>query len=136
MEDLFLKISRREIPSACVYEDERFFAFLDIQPCNKGHVLVIPKMHFRNIFDMDAESFSALARVVHTIALATKEATGADGINIVMNNEVAAGQEIFHAHVHIIPRFVDDKVFAPPRHTTYAEGEMETVAEEIRSALL
>ncbi len=132
MEDLFLKISRREIPSACVYEDEQFFAFLDIQPCNKGHVLVIPKTHYRNIFDIDVETFGALAQIAHKIANAIQETLHADGVNVIMNNESAAGQVIFHAHIHIIPRFTDDGVFAPPHHTTYAEGEMEVVARSIR----
>jgi len=132
MNDLFLKISRREIPSACVYEDAHFFAFLDIQPCNKGHVLVIPKTYSRNIFDIDSHTFGDLSKVVHMLARAVRKATGASGVNIVMNNEPAAGQEVFHTHVHIIPRFENDHVFSPPRHTTYTEGEMDTLAEEIQ----
>ncbi len=135
MDDLFLKIISGDIPSAKVYEDAQVVAFLDIRPCNKGHTLVIPRTHYRNIFDMDKEAFGTLAAATHTVALAVQKATDADGINIVINNEKAAGQEIFHAHFHIIPRFNDDGVFAPPAHTTYAPGEIETMAEKIKAML-
>ncbi len=135
MDDLFLKIVRGEIPSAKVYEDERTYAFLDIHPNNKGHVLVVPKEKFRNIFDLDRETFLAMAAAAHMIARALKESLGADGVNIVMNNEPAAGQEVFHAHMHIIPRFENDGVFGNLKKTSYAEGEINMFAEKIRTAL-
>ncbi len=135
MDDLFLKIVRGEIPSAKVYEDEHTYAFLDIHPNNKGHVLVVPKQKFRNIFDLDRETFLAMAATAHMIARALKESLGADGVNIVMNNEPAAGQEVFHAHMHIIPRFENDGVFGNLKKTSYAEGEINTFAEKIRTAL-
>ena len=135
MEDLFLKIVAGEIPCSRVYEDAQFFAFLDIKPINKGHTLVIPKRKYRNIFDMDADTFASLGKAAHHVALAVKKATGADGINITMNNEAAAGQDVFHAHMHVIPRFTDDYVFTPPHHTTYDEGEKDVVAEKIRQSL-
>ncbi len=135
MDDLFFKIVRGEIPSAKVYEDEHTYAFLDIHPNNKGHVLVVPKEKFRNIFDLDRETFLAMAATAHMIARALKASLGADGVNIVMNNEPAAGQEVFHAHVHIIPRFENDGVFGNLKKTSYAEGEINTFAEKIRTAL-
>ncbi len=136
MDDLFLKISTREIPSACVYDDAHFFAFLDSNPTNKGHTLVIPKTKYRNIFAMNSDEFSALAKVTHTIALAVRKATGADGVNIIMNNEVSAGQDVFHAHIHIIPRFTNDGVFTTPTHVTYIDGEAEVYAKKIRERIL
>lgn len=135
MEDLFLKIVRGEIPSHKLYEDEKTYAFLDINPHNKGHALVVPKTHFRNIFDIDEETFSSIMRTVRKLAPAIQKATGAHGINIGMNNESAAGQIVFHAHVHIIPRFEDDHIYEPAKHMKYEDGEMEKMAESIRSNL-
>jgi histidine triad (HIT) family protein len=136
MDTLFLKIISGEIPSAKVYEDEATFAFLDIRPIHKGHILVIPKKHCRNTFDMDEDTQSALIHTSAHVARALKEAVNADGINIIMNNEGAAGQEVFHAHFHIIPRFTGDNVFTPPKHAHYTEGEMETLATTIATHLV
>ncbi len=135
MDDLFAKIIRGEIPSTKIYEDENTFAFLDITPVNKGHVLVIPKTFYRNILDIEEEDWCRLMETVRTIATAVKKATNADGINIVMNNEPAGGQEVFHAHVHIVPRFNGDGMVQKPKRTEYGEGEKEKYGEMITSAL-
>jgi histidine triad (HIT) family protein len=105
---LFCKIIRGEIPSEKIYEDEYAFAFLDIHPINKGHTLVIPKVHAENMFDITAENFTALMKTVHRLAPIVKNAVSADGVNIGINNGRAAGQLVFHSHVHIIPRFTGD----------------------------
>jgi len=132
MNDLFLKIIKGEIPSAKIYEDEHTFAFLDINPHNKGHTLVIPKKPYRNILDIPEETLCHMIKTVRTLAPAIQKATGAHGINLGMNNERAAGQEIFHAHIHIVPRFEDDNIYQPAKHTSYSEGEKEALAEAIR----
>lgn len=135
MEDtVFGKIIRRELPADIVYEDEDTLAFLDIMPVAKGHTLVIPKKAYRNIFDIDESTFEAVMRTVRRLAPALSAATGANGINIITNNEAAAGQEVFHAHVHLIPRFTGDGLMRWPK-TTYAEGEKAQVAQMIRAAL-
>jgi histidine triad (HIT) family protein len=131
---IFAKIIRREIPADIVYEDEDTLAFLDINPVNPGHTLVIPKKWARNVLDIDEKSWLSLMKTVRTLAKAIKEATDADGINIDINNEEAAGQIIFHTHVHIIPRFKGDSHVTRP-HKEYAPGEATTVAEEIRARL-
>ena len=136
MNDLFLKIIRGEIPSTKVYEDSETYAFLDIQPASKGHTLVVPKTYTRNLFSMTEKEFGRLMETVHKVALAIKTATNADGVNIIMNNEPAADQAVFHAHVHIIPRTEGDNVFTPPNHTEYTEGEEALYAEKIKSALV
>ena len=135
MDDLFIKIIRGEIPSCKVYEDNTTFAFLDINPHNKGHVQVISKEHYRNIFDVPEETLCDMMRTVKKLAKAVKDATGADGINIGMNNEKAAGQEIFHVHIHVIPRFESDGVYKKAKHLKYKNKEMEAVAELIRKEL-
>ncbi|MBA3789439.1 HIT family protein [Patescibacteria group bacterium] len=133
-ETIFDKILRREIPANVVYEDNQTFAFLDINPVNPGHVLVIPKNPSRNILDIDEKNWLALMGTVRKLARAVKEAMGADGINIDINNEPAAGQIIFYTHIHIVPRFAGDAHIIRP-HKNYAEGEANKVAEKIKSRL-
>lgn len=105
---LFCKIAKKEIPSEVIYEDDRTFAFLDINPNNIGHALVIPKSHAKNIYEITSDEFTKVMETVHRLAPAIKSALNADGINLGMNNDPAAGQIIPHAHVHIIPRYTDD----------------------------
>lgn len=135
MDDLFLKIIAGEIPSAKLYEDDLTYAFLDIRPTNKGHALVVPKEKYRNALDTPPETFAAMAKTAQKIAVALKEAVGADGVNIAMNNEAAAHQEVFHAHIHVIPRFEGDGIFKEPKRKEYEDGEIDTVAETIRQNL-
>lgn len=133
MEDtIFSKIIRREVPADIVYEDAETIAFLDIRPSAPGHTLVVPKNPSRNIFDMSEADARALARAVRTVAPAVRAAVGASGLTIMMNNEPSANQMVFHAHVHLIPRFEADELFPPPPHVSYASGEAERVAENIR----
>ena len=101
---LFCKIISGEIPSAKVYEDEYSFAFLDINPINPGHTLLVPKRHFANLYETSDETLKELTPIIKKLAIAVKKAVSADGINIGMNNDPAAGQLVFHAHFHIIPR--------------------------------
>ena len=132
---IFAKIIRREIPADIVYEDDETIAFLDINPVNHGHTLVVPKKWTRNVLDIDEKSWLSLMKTVRMLARAIKEATGADGINIDINNEEAAGQIVFHTHVHILPRFKGDHKHAPRPHHPYAPGEAALVAEKIRARI-
>ncbi|MGV3080151.1 HIT family protein [Streptococcus sp. 32226D021BW] len=102
---IFCKIVAGEIPASKVYEDDQVLAFLDITQVTKGHTLVIPKSHYRNVLDMDAEAAGQLFTAVPAIARQLKEKLGASGLNIVNNNEEAAGQTVFHTHIHLLPRF-------------------------------
>jgi histidine triad (HIT) family protein len=133
-ETIFSKIIRREIPAEIVYEDDAVLAFLDIAPNNPGHTLVIPKEPTRNMLTIDKKSWGQVMEVVRLLAPSIQEAVGADGINLIMNNESAAGQLVFHAHVHVIPRFADDGYKHWPGHD-YKEGEMKSVAEKIRQSI-
>ena len=107
---IFEKIIDGEIPSYKIYEDEHVYSFLDVFPITKGHTLVIPKKHSRNIFDCDPETAANIGRVLPKIANAVKEAYGCDGVNIFQNNEEYAGQSVFHLHFHIVPRYKDKDV--------------------------
>lgn len=99
----FCKIVRKEAPASPVYEDDKVIAFLSIQPINIGHTLVVPKKHYDNIYEIPEEEVAHLYKIVKKVAYAVKNAVSAEGIRIVQNNGEAAGQVIFHLHVHIIP---------------------------------
>ena len=100
---VFCKIAVKEAPAHVVYEDDKVIAFMSIQPINVGHTLVVPKKHYENIYEISEEDVAYLYKIVKKIAHAVKKAVNAEGIRIVQNNGEAAGQVIFHMHVHIIP---------------------------------
>jgi len=127
---IFCKIVDGEIPATKVYEDEKFFAFLDIRPVNKGHVLVIPKQHCVSLVDMPDELLTGYLPVLKKLTNATIKAVNADGANVSINNGMAAGQEVFHAHFHIIPRFSEDGLKVWPRN------EEEFNDEEVKASII
>ena len=134
MDCLFCKIVAGEILAHKVYEDDNFIAFLDIKPINPGHTLIIPKAHYRNLFDLPYELMSELGPLIKKVALVVKEATGADGLNIGWNNEPAAGQLIYHSHTHIIPRFAGDGFEHWHGKTEPTAEEFAKLAENIQKA--
>jgi len=131
---LFCKIGSGEIPAVNIYEDEHAIAFLDIKPVSYGHTLIVPKEHSRNIFDISDNTLQTIMPVVKKVATAVREGVGAGGINIHINNEPPAGQEVFHTHIHIIPRFSDDGK-EMWKGKPYEQGEMEKIADSVRKYL-
>lgn len=107
-ECLFCKIVMGEIPSEKVYEDSEVIAFLDINPRNPGHTLVVPKKHYETILEMPENEAAELFKLVKKMAVAVKKGMKADGISIGQSNERAAGQVIPHVHFHVIPRFLSE----------------------------
>lgn len=132
---LFCKLIRGQIPSASVYEDEHVFAFLDINPMNKGHVLVVPKHHSETIFDAHSDLGAALFTAIQRVGKAVMQATGAQGLNVIQNNYAAAGQEVAHVHWHLIPRHVDDGHKHWPQGRYADNSEMQAVAQAIQAAI-
>jgi histidine triad (HIT) family protein len=132
-ECVFCKIARKESPASIVYEDEQVVAFLSSRPVNVGHTLVIPKKHYGNIYDIPEEEEGYLFKIVKKIAHAVKDATGTEGIRIVQNNGEAAGQVVFHLHVHIIPMKTHNQ-FRHENGYRNAE-ELDKDAEKIRRYL-
>ncbi|MDO4814851.1 MAG: HIT family protein [Gemella sp.] len=137
---IFEKILDKEIPSYKIYEDEHVYAFLDVFPVTKGHTLVIPKKHSRNILDCEPETAAHIGAALPKIANAVKDAFGADGINVMQNNEEYAGQTVFHLHFHIIPRYENKEanfdnleVKWPPQKLEAAD--FENIQREITSKL-
>ena len=131
---IFCKIVRGEMPSARIYEDKEFLAFLDIAPVNLGHTLIVPKLHCNNFLDFPKAEETDLIEFIKKVANAVMKATKADGFNLGLNNGRAAGQIIDHAHFHIIPRFSNDGLRHWP-NKKYKEGEIEQVQKKIKSFL-
>lgn len=133
-QNIFAKILRGEIPCHRIFEDERTLAFMDIMPRSPGHCLAIPKGPARNLLDCEPEVLASLIVQVQRIAKAAKQALGADGVTLQQFSESAGGQEVFHLHFHILPRW-DGMVLQ--RHPA-PRAEMATLAEQaekIRAAL-
>jgi histidine triad (HIT) family protein len=134
MECIFCKIIKGEIPSYKLYEDDVFIAILDIRPVHFGHSLLIPKKHFVNIYDTPQDIGEKIYPVLTKLSIAIKKATNCDGLNVIQNNEEAGGQEVFHSHIHIIPRFKNDGIKFSHIHKSYENNEeMKKMAENIKN---
>lgn len=107
---IFCKISEGQIPSTTLYEDNDFRVIFDVGPASKGHALILSKKHFDDVFSMDEETASKVFVVAVKVAKAMKEVLNFDGMNIVQNNGIIAGQTVFHFHMHLIPRYEGDTV--------------------------
>lgn len=133
---IFCKIVEGSIPSVTVYEDENFKAILDVNPAVRGHVIILSKKHAANLFELSDEDASAVMVVAKKIATAVKKTYQCDGVNVLQNNGKAAGQTVFHLHVHVIPRFEGDldsiNIGWRPMETP---ADMEAIAEEIKANL-
>ena len=132
---IFCKIIDGSIPSTVVYEDADFKAIMDISPAAKGHVLILPKKHCADLLSIDPDVASKALIIASKIANAQKKAFNCDGINLLQNSGEAAWQSVFHLHIHLIPRYKDDKVMVPWEHLSYADGEAEEYAAKIRACL-
>lgn len=133
-ENIFAKILRDEIPSVRVYEDNDTIAFMDIMPRADGHCLVIPKTPCRNILDASPDQMAAVMATVQKLSHAVMKAFGATGVSLQQFNEADGGQEVFHLHVHVLPRHEGLRIRPPG-----TMGDMETIqdhAEQIRKALV
>jgi histidine triad (HIT) family protein len=119
---IFLSNSPKAGPANLVYEDEKAMAFLDIRPLSEGHALIIPKSQYETIFDIPEELLMHIHGVTKRVALVVEKATHADGISIMQQNGKAAGQEILHLRVHVIPRCAGQKL---PKFSEASEASKE-----------
>lgn len=131
MDCIFCKIVKGEIPSFKVYEDEYTLVFMDISRDVDGHMVVIPKKHFKNILDCDSDTLNHLMNTVKKVCKYCVDECGYEGVNILNNNEECAGQSVPHFHIHIIPRKNNDNVDAWPKFSG-AKSEIEEVYEKIK----
>lgn len=132
--NIFARILRDEIPAHKVYESEQVVAFMDVMPQGLGHTLVVPKDASRNLLDADPITLGALMAVTQKIATAVKNAFSADGVTVMQFNESAAGQSVFHLHIHVIPRF-EGIPLAPHTGEMEKPEELRANADRIRQAL-
>ena len=107
---IFCKLANGEIPTATLYEDEDFRVILDASPAAKGHALIIPKEHYANLYELDDELAAKVLVLAKKMITKLTDVLGCDGYNIVQNNGEAAGQTVYHFHLHMIPRYKDDGV--------------------------
>jgi histidine triad (HIT) family protein len=135
MTTIFSKIISKEVPADIVYEDDFVLAFLDINPIQPGHTQVIPKTPSVDGLACSSEDLARLIVVGQKIAVALKEVVSCDGINFIMNNGEAAGQEVLHTHLHVIPRFTNDDAFEEPITGEYEEGEATSLAATLATTL-
>lgn len=131
-ECIFCRIAQKKAPASIVYEDDAVMAFLDIRPLNEGHTLVIPKRHYALIYEVPDEEIAHLYKAVKRVALAVKKGVAADGITISQQNERAAGQEVFHVHVHVIPRYAGQKLARFSETREESMSRLNEVAEKLK----
>lgn len=132
---IFCKIILGEVPSVRVLETDQAVALLDINPVNPGHVLLLTRAHHPTLSELPEELAAHTASLLPRLCRAVREATGANGLNVIVNNGRAAGQTIDHVHWHVIPRFHDDAVNWPWPHTEYMGDELRQMQFRIQREL-
>lgn len=132
---VFCKIVKWETASQRVYEDHKYIAFLDINPVNFGHTLIIPRAHHTNLEDTPGEVLGEMMALVKKIGPAIVKAMKADAYNIILNNGSAAGQVIDHIHFHVIPRYLGDGAVSAHGRNRYPEGQMGETAKMVKLEL-
>ena len=132
---IFCAIVRGDAPSERVLEDDRTVAFMDINPATRGHALVVPRAHSRDIVDADPTDVAAVAVSAQRLARAAVERLGADGVNVVQATGAVAFQTVFHLHFHVVPRYRSDRVVLPWTPVPGDPGEIRAAGAALRSAL-
>lgn len=128
---IFCKIANGEIPAKTLYEDEEFRVILDLAPATKGHALILPKSHFKNLYELPDETAAKVMKLAKKMATTMTEKLGCDGFNIVQNNNEVAGQTVFHFHMHLIPRYENDNQRISWNPTEMTQDELEAVKKQI-----
>lgn len=129
---IFCKLANGDIPTATLYEDEDFRVILDASPASKGHALIIPKEHYADIYELSDELASKVLVLAKKMITKLTDILGCDGYNIVQNNKEAAGQTVFHFHLHMIPRYKDDGVGIGWKMGELTEEEKEELLSKIK----
>ena len=132
---IFCKIASGEIPAATLYEDDQFRVILDLGPASKGHALILPKKHYANLYEIPDETAGAAMVLAKKVGTAMKEALGCAGLNVVQNNGEAAGQTVFHFHMHLIPRDEKDQVGLSWTPGTLTDEVKEEVLDKVKKIL-
>jgi len=132
---IFCKLANGEIPTMSLYEDDDFNVIFDAGPATVGHALILPKNHFANIYEIDDETLAKAYKLAKKMATVMTDVFGADGFNILQNNNEAAGQSVFHFHIHLIPRYENDKAIGMWVPGEQDKEKLEAALEKLKAAL-
>lgn len=136
MSCVFCKIVERKSPAEIVFETDNIISFLDILPVNLGHTLVIPKLHYKDLTEVPNEIITEVFSTVKYLSPLISEAFKAEGFNVIVNNGAAAGQTVFHSHIHIIPRYSHDRIrFRRPEFMRYENGQFTEYGNTLRNLI-
>jgi histidine triad (HIT) family protein len=128
---IFCKIVAGEIPSHKIDEDDKTLSFMDINPWTRGHALVIPKAHSRNIYDASPDDLAAIHVAAQRVARRMRDRLNCEGLNVLQSSEPVAMQTVFHTHIHVIPRYSDDGLRLPAHPKPADHEELAALAEEL-----
>lgn len=131
---IFCKLANGDIPTNMIYEDELFAVIMDASPASKGHALILPKEHYANVYELPEETAAAAFVLAKKLAGKMSAALGCDGMNILQNNGTAAGQTVFHFHMHLIPRYESGSDFITWNQAELSEEEKTAVYETLKKA--
>ena len=131
---IFCKLANGVFPTNSIYEDEDFNVILDASPATKGHALILPKEHYANMFEIDDDILAKAAKLAKNIMTHEKEILGCDGYNLVQNNGEAAGQTVFHFHMHLIPRYSDNNEgkMINWKPNKFSDEEMKDICDKMK----
>jgi histidine triad (HIT) family protein len=129
---IFCKIIAGELPGQIVDSDERTIAFMDINPATRGHLLVVPRNHSRDLLEIDPDDLAAAALSAQRLARRVQDRLGADGVNLLNSRGSAAWQTVFHFHIHVIPRYDGDPLRLPWKPAPGDAGEVAAAAQKLR----
>lgn len=133
---IFCRIAKGEIPSETVYEDEKFRVIMDLGPASKGHALILPKAHYKDVTELEEPYISGVLPLAAKLGRAMQEGLGCAGFNVVQNNGEAAGQTVMHFHVHVIPRYKGEtEQIASWTPTKPGKEELAENAQKIRAKI-
>jgi histidine triad (HIT) family protein len=133
---IFCQIMAHKAPAEFVYEDDHVVAFMDIYPATRGHCLIVPRPHVRNLYDVEPDMAVAVMNVAVRLAPALRDVTHADGMNLWQSSESAAGQVVFHFHMHLLPRYAGDGLHVPGNRRRAAPAELNGLATNVRQRLM
>lgn len=128
---IFCKLANGEIPTKSIYEDENFNVILDMGPATKGHALILPKQHYKNLYELPEETAGEVMKLAKKMVIKMTEKLGCDGFNLVQNNNEVAGQTVFHFHLHLIPRYENDNQRILWKPTEVTSEELEKIQKQI-----
>lgn len=131
---IFCKLANGEIPTNSIYKDDDFKVILDASPATKGHALILPKEHFDNIYEVDDSVAAKILPLAKKLATHMTKKLGCDGFNILQNNGEAAGQTVFHLHVHLIPRYKSENAILEWNHLEFSDEEMAEIRDLLQQS--